>query len=172
MTRKVFYSFHFDNDAWRAGQVRNIGVVDGSEQVEGNRWEDGKAKNNKDIQNWIDENLKDKSCLIVLIGEETANRKWVKYEIQRALELGKAVCGIYIHKLKNANGKQSDEGNNPFDNFTLGDEKLSDIIPIFKSSYSESQDVYDDIKENIESLVEEAISIRNKYKVIFEVNYG
>ena len=33
MTRKVFYSFHFDNDAWRAGQVRNIGVVDGSEPV-------------------------------------------------------------------------------------------------------------------------------------------
>ena len=27
MKRKVFYSFHFDNDNWRAGQVRNMGVV-------------------------------------------------------------------------------------------------------------------------------------------------
>ncbi|MGX2968075.1 TIR domain-containing protein [Ursidibacter sp. B-7004-1] len=164
MTRKVFYSFHFDNDAWRAGQVRNIGVVDGSEPVKGNRWEDVKAKNDKDIKNWIDENLKDKSCLVVLIGEETASRKWVKYEIQRAWELGKAVCGIYIHKLKNADGKQSDEGNNPFDGFTLGDKKLSDIVPVFKSSYSSSQYVYDDIKENIENLVEEAILIRSQYK--------
>lgn len=164
MTRKVFYSFHFDNDAWRAGQVRNMGIVDGSEPVKGNRWEDVKAKKDQDIKNWIDENLKDKSCLVVLIGEETASRKWVKYEIQRAWELEKAVCGIYIHKLKNADGEQSNEGDNPFDNFTLGDEKLSDIVPVFKSSYSRSQYVYDDIKENIENLVEEAISIRNKYK--------
>lgn len=33
MTRKVFYSFHYDNDAWRAAQMRNMGVVDGSEPI-------------------------------------------------------------------------------------------------------------------------------------------
>jgi len=33
MTRKVFYSFHYDNDAWRAAQVRNMGVVDSSEPI-------------------------------------------------------------------------------------------------------------------------------------------
>ena len=98
MTRKVFYSFHFDNDAWRAGQVRNIGVVDGSEPVKGNRWEDVKSKSEKDIKEWINNNLKDKSCLVVLIGEETSERKWVSYEIETAWNLGKAVCGIYIHK--------------------------------------------------------------------------
>ena len=88
MTRKVFYSFHFDNDAWRAGQVRNIGVVDGSEPVKGNRWEDVKSKSEKDIKEWINNNLKDKSCLVVLIGEETSERKWVSYEIETAWNLG------------------------------------------------------------------------------------
>lgn len=43
MIRKVFYSFHFDNDNWRAGQVRNIGAVEGDKQVNGNKWEDIKS---------------------------------------------------------------------------------------------------------------------------------
>lgn len=166
MTRKVFYSFHFDNDAWRAGQVRNIGVVDGSEPVKGNRWEDVKVKSDKDIKDWIDDNLKDKSCLVVLIGEETSERKWVQYEIERAWELGKAVCGIYIHNLKNQFGEQSAKGKNPFNQLTLGKDKknFSDIVlPVFESSYSSSQDVYDDIKKNIEGWVEKAISIRKDY---------
>ena len=40
MKRKVFYSFHFDNDNWRAGQVRNMGVVEGNQPVSGNKWEE------------------------------------------------------------------------------------------------------------------------------------
>lgn len=70
MTRKVFYSFHFDNDNWRAGQVRNIGAVEGDKPVNGNKWEDVKSKSGSIIKGWIDENLKDKSCLVVLIGEK------------------------------------------------------------------------------------------------------
>ena len=106
-------------------------------------------------------NLKDKSCLVVLIGEETSERKWVSYEIETAWNLGKAVCGIYIHKLKNRDGNISKEGNNPFNNFTVGDKKLSSIAPVFKSPYTDSKDVYADIEKNIENLIEKAISIRN-----------
>jgi hypothetical protein len=29
--RKVFYSFHFDNDVFRVQQVRNMGVIEGNE---------------------------------------------------------------------------------------------------------------------------------------------
>jgi len=153
MTRKVFYSFHFDNDNWRAGQVRNIGTVEGDKPVNGNKWEDVKNKSESTIKSWIDDNLKDKSCLVVLIGEKTSERKWVNYEINRAWELGKAVCGIYIHKLEDVFGRQSPKGENP----------LAGYMPIFESSYSSSKYVYDDIKSNIADLVEEAIKIRNKY---------
>jgi hypothetical protein len=153
MARKVFYSFHFDNDNWRAGQVRNIGTVEGDKPINGNRWEEVKSKSDAVIIAWIDENLKDKSCLVVLIGEKTSERKWVQYEIKRAWELGKAVCGVYIHKLEDVNGKQSVKGRNP----------LSNVMPIFDSNYSTSKYVYDDIKNNIADLVEEAITIRSKY---------
>lgn len=153
MPRKVFYSFHFDNDNWRAGQVRNIGTVEGEKPVSGNRWEDIKSKNDVVIKAWIDDNLKDKSCLIVLIGEKTSERKWVKFEIKRAWELGKAVCGVYIHKLEDVFGEQSAKGINPLPNY----------LPVFESDYMSSQYVYDDIKNNIANLVERAIVIRNKY---------
>ncbi len=29
MKRKVFYSFHFDNDVMRVQQIRNMGVLEG-----------------------------------------------------------------------------------------------------------------------------------------------
>lgn len=153
MIRKVFYSFHFDNDNWRAGQVRNIGTVEGEKPVNGNKWEDVKSKNDSIIKAWIDDNLKDKSCLVVLIGEKTSERKWINYEINRAWELGKAVCGIYIYKLENVYGNQSSKGKNP----------LGRHIPIFESTYSSSKFVYDDIKNNIAELVENAIKVRSRY---------
>ena len=153
MARKVFYSFHFDNDNWRAGQVRNIGAVEGEKPLAGNRWEDVKSKSDTTIKQWINENLKDKSCLVVLIGEKTSDRKWVKYEIERAWNLNKAVCGIYIDKLKDVYGKQSKKGSNPLRNY----------MPVFESDYLSSEYVYNDIKENIADLVEEAIKVRNNY---------
>src|SRR5690606_29675943 len=153
MARKVFYSFHFDNDNWRAGQVRNIGAVEGDKPVNDNKWEEVKNKSDSVIEAWIDDNLKDKSCLVVLIGEKTSERKWVLYEIERAWKLGKAVCGVYIHKLEDSNGDQSSKAVNPLSNF----------IPVFESSYSSSKYIYDDIKNNIADLVEEAIKVRSKY---------
>lgn len=32
MARKVFYSFHYQNDGWHASKVRNIGIVEGNVQ--------------------------------------------------------------------------------------------------------------------------------------------
>jgi hypothetical protein len=154
MPRKVFYSFHFDDDNWRAGQIRNIGSVEGDKPVNGNKWEEVKSKSDSIIKQWIDDNLKDKSCLIVLIGEKTSERKWVKYEIEKAWELGKAVCGIYVNKLEDRNGNQSKKGISP----------LSAIIPIFESDFITSKYVYDDIKNNIADLVEKAIIKRSQYK--------
>lgn len=163
MKRKVFYSFHFDNDNWRAGQVRNMGVVEGNQPVSGNKWEEIK-QSEASIKRWIDDNLKDKSCLIVLVGEKTSERKWVLYEIERAWELGKAVCGIYIDRLKNSNGEQSKKGENPFEEFSIGERKLSNVVPVFNSKYTLSDYVYEDINNNIADLVEKAIEIRKQYK--------
>lgn len=165
MARKAFYSFHFVPDCWRASQVRNIGVVEGNSPVSDNDWEEVKKKGDKAIQDWIDGQLKGRSVTVVLIGENTAGRKWIEYEIKKSWNDGKGVVGIYIHNLKDSNSTQSKKGSNPFAAFTVGNDKkkLSDIVKAYDPPYSSSTNVYDHIKDNLEKWVEEAIEIRNKY---------
>ncbi|MBA2937014.1 TIR domain-containing protein [Paenibacillus sp. CGMCC 1.16610] len=167
MSRKVFFSFHYVPDNWRAGQVRNIGVVEGNAPVSDNDWEEVKKGGDKAIQDWIDTQIKGKSCAVILIGEKTAGRKWIKYEIEKSWNLNKGVVGIYIHNLKDKDGNQSTKGKNPFDDFTItvdGKKKsLSGVVKAYDPPYKTSTYVYDHIKENLEKWVEEAIEIRNKY---------
>src|SRR2546425_12427229 len=117
----VFYSFHYDNDVFRVQQVRNMGVVDGNEPVSPNDWEQVKRQGDAAVEGWIDEGMKYKRCVIVLIGSATASRKWVKHEIKRAWELKKGLFGIYIHNLKCPRTGTCAKGANPFDNWKVGD---------------------------------------------------
>lgn len=165
MARKVFFSFHYKPDNWRAAQVRNMGVIEGNSPVSDNDWEKIKKGGDTAIKNWIDGQLKGRSCTIVLIGANTAGRKWIKYEIEKSWNDGKGVLGIYIHNLKDKEGNQSPKGRNPFDDFTVNKDgkKLSSIVKAYDPPYSISTNVYNYIKENLEKWVEEAISIRDDY---------
>ncbi len=98
--KQIFMSFHFDNDVMRVQQIRNIGALEGNEPVSVNTWEEVKRKGNASIEKWIDDNMKYRSCVVVLVGEETASRPWVKHEIKKAWKDGKGLFGIYIHNLK------------------------------------------------------------------------
>lgn len=158
--RKIFYSFHFDNDVFRVQQVRNIGSLEDNKPVSENRWEKVKLGGSDAIKKWINDTLADRSCLVVLIGEETAGRKWVKYEIKRAWNLGKGVVGIYIHNLKCPNQGYCSKGSNPFHQFELGDKKLSSIVKCYNPK---GESAYKRIKQKMTDWVEEAIEIRNNY---------
>lgn len=161
MGRRVFFSFHYKPDNWRASQVRNIGVVEGNQPVSDNDWEEITKKGDDAIQQWIDGQLSGRSCAIVLIGAATAGRKWIKYEIKKAWNDGKGLVGIYAHNLKDKDSNQASKGRNPFEDFTVGDKKLSSIVKAYDPPYSASTSVYDHIKSNLEKWVEEAISIRD-----------
>ncbi|MES9028076.1 TIR domain-containing protein [Stenotrophomonas sp. BSUC-16] len=115
MTHKVFYRFNYKRDGWRASKVRNIGVVEGNPPTSDNKWEEVLRGGDAGIQRWIDVQLENRSCTIVLIGTETANRRWVKYEIEKSWKSGKALFGIRIHKLPDHNQQTSIAGANPFD---------------------------------------------------------
>ena len=92
MKRQVFYSFHFDNDVMRVWQIRKMGAIEGNEPVAPNNWEQIK-RSEYAVKKWIDDNMKYKSCVIVLVGSETASRKWVDYEIRKAWNEGKGLFG-------------------------------------------------------------------------------
>jgi hypothetical protein len=156
--RQVFYSFHFDNDVMRVQQIRNIGALEDNKPVSANEWEEIKKKGDASIKKWINDNMAYRSCVVVLIGEETANRPWVKYEIRKAWEDRKGLLGIHIHNLKCPRSGKCNKGPNPFDQFTFKDgSKLSSMVKCYNPS---TADAYNDIRNNIENWIGEAIQMR------------
>ena len=123
MARRVFFSFHYDRDILRVGQIRNSGIVLGAGDTSSGftdaaAWESVKKGGDRAIQRWIDNELNGTSVTAVLIGAETANRPWVNYEIQQSLTRGNGLLGIYIHHVKSLHGHVDVKGQNPFDYLT------------------------------------------------------
>lgn len=162
MARKCFYSFYYNEDNWRVGTVKNIGAIDGQPIVSANDFEEIKRKGDKAVEDWIAENMVGRSTVIVLIGANTASRKWVRHEIKYAFNNGKALLGIHIHRLLDRNGNTSGKGADPFSQFTVGSDKkpLTNWAKTYDPVGVDSKGVYDTIKNNIEAWVEEAIRLR------------
>lgn len=110
MARRVFFSFHYSNDIWRANQVRNSNVVSGVDTAgffDHSEYEEAKKRGTDAIARMILRNLNNTSVTVVLIGTGTASRPWVKYEIAQSIARNNGLLGIYIHHLKNHEGSFS-----------------------------------------------------------------
>src|SRR6185437_10076248 len=129
MARKVFFSFHYDRDIWRASIVRNHGKSKADIVNRGywdkSLWEEAKKKGDTAIKKMIDDGLAGTSITAVLIGYETWERPWVKYEIQKSHERGNGLFGIYINEIKDNNEKTDYQGQNPFDHIMIKEGSLS-----------------------------------------------
>ncbi|MFB8217694.1 TIR domain-containing protein [Streptomyces anulatus] len=161
MTRKAFYSFHYEPDNSRVAQIRSAGLIEGNRPVADNAWEEVKRGGKPAIKRWIDGQLAGKSVAIVMIGSGTAGRPWINYEIEKAWTDGKGVFGIHIHGLKNLAGQQSAKGANPFAGILLPDgRRLSTLTKVYDPPYTESKNVYAYIAQNLSAWVETAIGDR------------
>ena len=155
VTRKIFYSFHFDNDVFRVQLIRNIGALEGNEPVKPNEWEAVKRGGETSIKRWINDNMYGRSCVVVLIGEETWKRPWVIHEIQKAWNESKTLLGIYIHNVNCMRNGKCSKGHNPFDYVrSASGTKLSELVLCYDPKYS---DAYNDIRSNMENWIESAI---------------
>lgn len=163
MARKVFSSFHYKADNWRAAKVRNIGAIEGNQLASDNDWESITSGGDSAIKRWIDNQMKGRSCVVVLIGSATAGRKWIDYEIKKGWADEKGIVGVHIHNLTDRFDNQSAKGQNPFAHLYLDNQKLSSIVRAYDPPYSSSKYVYNHIRDNIESWIEEAINIRSQY---------
>lgn len=162
MARKCFYSFHYKPDCQRAAQVRQIRNIEGNKPVADNDWEAVTRGGESAIKKWIAGQMYGRSCTVVLVGNNTANRKWINHEIIKSWDDGMGVVGIHIHGLKNLDGKISVKGKNPFDYITHGPtkKKLSSIVKCYTPGGSNSKERYAWISKHLANAVEEAIRIR------------
>lgn len=133
MARSVFFSFHYQRDIWRVNQIRNLDEIVGSAAAgfrDSSLWEEAKKKGDFQIKQMIDAALKNTSVTVVFIGNQTAGRKYINYEIQKSLDRGNGVVGIQIHELKNQAGLTDTAGAIP--------KLLTDNgIPVYKYANSE-----------------------------------
>jgi hypothetical protein len=113
VAKTVFYSFHYERDVSRVQLVRNVNALEGQPLLNSQEWEQVRKKGADAVQKWIDGEMAYKKAVIVLIGQETADRPWVKYEIAKAWVIRKPLLGIRIHGLSSF-GTTDNPGRDPF----------------------------------------------------------
>lgn len=122
MARRVFFSFHYDEDITRAQRVRNSWVTQRWTQEEkiargffdAGLWEEARTKGRAAIERLIDKGLVNTSVTAVLIGAQTYSRDYVLYEIEESYERNNGLLGVYVCSLKDLQSKPSQNGPNPF----------------------------------------------------------
>lgn len=161
MARTTFFSFHYDNDIWRASQVRNSDVVDENIEesgfIDGGSWESLKRDGDEAVKRWINRQMDGCSVTVVLIGSQTYDRKWVNYEIENSYEDDMGLIGVRIHKIRDEDGNRDSRGKNPLSKYKDADtdENLSSIFNTYDW-------VDDDGQENLGDWVEEAAEIADR----------
>lgn len=113
MAKSVFYSFHYERDVHRVQLVRNINALEGQPLLNAQGWEQVRRQGDRAIEEWIDKEMAYKKAVIVLVGHETANRPWVRYEINKAWDDRKPLLGVRIHGLSSM-GTVDSAGSSPF----------------------------------------------------------
>jgi hypothetical protein len=147
MAKSVFYSFYYDSDVHRVQLVRNINALEAQPLLNSQEWETVRKGGDPGIEKWIGDQMAYKKAVIVLVGQATAGRKWVNYEINKAWSDKKPVLGIRIHGLSSM-GTVDSPGNSPF--------AAGSGIPLFDPTVKDylgkidSKGTYNKLVENLE----------------------
>jgi hypothetical protein len=169
MARQTFFSFHYERDVWRVGQVRNCNLLPTEDQhgfIDSVDWESIKRQGDDAIKRWIADQLNNTSVTAVLIGAETAGRSWVQHEIIQSWNRGNGIVGVWIHNIKDQDSKTDVAGRNPFDQFKLPDGTLL-------SSVCKTYDwVLNDGRNNLGKWGEEAFQVRARYGTSDKIAYA
>lgn len=138
MARHVFFSFHYQRDIVRVSQVRNSWVTQDRTTAgfwDAASWEAVKRRGDAAIEQWIERQLDGTSVTVVLIGAETASRRFVIHEIKRSVALGKGLLGVRIHGMKDFSGRRDVPGPNPFEQLwwdrPWGRQYLAEVFPTY-----------------------------------------
>lgn len=119
VAKRVFFSFHYqDVIDFRANVVRQHWVTKENRELAGffdaSLWEKSKRTDDDAVKRLVNEGLKNTSVTAVLIGDLTYDRRWVRYEIMKSIEVGNKLIGIHINPIKGRDEKVKVKGPDPF----------------------------------------------------------
>ena len=117
--RRAFFSFHYP-DIMRVNNVRQAWKIDHPDSsenrsfVDSSLWETRKLEGDESVKRLIREGVQNTSAVCVLIGTDTWSRRWVRYEIARAVIDNKGLLGVHINRLNHHERRCADAfGSNP-----------------------------------------------------------
>lgn len=119
--RKVFFSFHFEEDIRRSCVVRNSYRFRPGQKLptanfyDRSLWESSKREGEASLKQLIREGMAGSSVTCVLAGTYTWQRRWVRYEIARSLVCRNGLFTVYIHNVKDPHRGTALAGYNPLD---------------------------------------------------------
>jgi MTH538 TIR-like domain (DUF1863) len=124
--RKAFFSFHYD-DIMRVNVVRNAWKIDHPDNAlmrsfqDSSLWESRKLEGDDAVKRLIRQGVEYTSAVCVLIGTETWLRRWVRYEIARAIVDGRGLLGVHLNSIRHHHTKTPHtRGYNPLEFLAVG----------------------------------------------------
>ncbi|MNS46512.1 hypothetical protein D3C72_790100 [compost metagenome] len=117
MARRTFFSFHYGPDVWRAWNARNCLTLAGDDAdagfLDSSVFEASKRESDASLKAFLRDGMKNSSVTCILAGADTWSRRWVRYEIVRAILKGNGLLTVDIHGLKNTKGETAPKGEDP-----------------------------------------------------------
>ena len=117
--RKVYFSFHFD-DVMRVNNVRQAWKIDHPDAptmrsfYDSSLWERRQLEDPESVKRLIREGVEHTSTISVLVGSQTWSRRWVRYEIARAVIDGRGLLAVHLNNIRHHVTQRSDPlGQNP-----------------------------------------------------------
>lgn len=124
--RRALFSFHFD-DVMRVNVVRNAWKVVRPENGTGRTfydsslWEARQLENPDTLKRLIREGVECTSAVCVLVGTHTWSRRWVRYEIARAVVDGRGLVAVHINGIRHHRELVAHpSGSNPMAHMAIG----------------------------------------------------
>lgn len=160
MSRHVFYSLDYTRDRSRAELIRKLPGFVANLEAKPQEWATIQRTGEFAYKRWFEQQIRGRSCTIVLIGKETATRGAIQHEITRSWQLGLGLVGVHIHALQDERGAQSEKGENPFVLAEPALGKDTALVRVYDPPESESKLAYRFIADNLAKWVEHAVATR------------
>jgi antiphage defense system Thoeris ThsB-like protein len=129
-SRKVFFSFDYDEDRNRAEVVcaswrtHHPDSTAEASFVDSGIWQEAKALSEESVQRLIRQGIGRTSVTCVLVGAHTWDRRWARCEIAQSIEQGNGLLAVRINGIADTRTRQtSAAGANPLAYMGLGKNK-------------------------------------------------
>jgi Thoeris protein ThsB, TIR-like domain len=148
MAKRVYFCFHYqDVIDFRANVVRNHWLTKDDREDAGffdaSIWEEAQKKGDVALKRLINSGLENTSCTCVLIGTNTYERPWVRYEIFKSMKKWNSVFGVHINEIKGKDQKTKIKGYNPFDYLGIEYSKTGKTLTMYEWNGSKWIEYYE-----------------------------